>query len=77
VAYDGGSAQLPQVFVTDRRTGAVTAVSTTADGGLPDNYSSQAVLSANGKLVAFGSAATDLVPGDTNEVNDTFVRPVR
>jgi Tol biopolymer transport system component len=77
VAYEGGSAHLPQVFVTDRRTGVVTAVSTTAGGGTPDDYSSQAALSANGRLVAFGSAATDLVPGDTNEVNDTFVRPVR
>jgi Tol biopolymer transport system component len=31
-------------------------------------------ISANGRIVAFSSAATDLVPGDTNAAYDVFVR---
>jgi hypothetical protein len=38
-----------------------------AAGGAPD-------VSANGRLVAFDSAATNLVPDDTNGVTDAFVR---
>lgn len=32
------------------------------------------VISANGRYVVFESAASTLVPGDTNGVNDVFVR---
>ena len=39
--------------------------------------SSQAVLSATGRYVAFVSGAANLVPGDRNHVRDTFVRDLR
>ncbi len=77
VAYEAGTGNQPAVFVTDRRTGAVTAASTAAGGGPADNFSSQPALSGDGGVVAFRSAATNLVPGDTNEVDDTFARPLR
>jgi hypothetical protein len=44
-------------------------------GGVQGNgYSSGWALSADGRLVAFGSLATNLVPSDTNGVTDVFVR---
>jgi Tol biopolymer transport system component len=76
VAYEVHRDGQPQILVTDRRTGVVTAASTAADGSAPDNFSSQPALSGDGRVVAFRSAATNLVPGDTNEVDDTFTRPV-
>jgi Tol biopolymer transport system component len=76
VAYEAGPGNRPEVFVTDRRTGAVTAASTAAGGGPPDDFSSQPALSGDGRLVAYRSAATNLVKGDTNGVDDTFVRAI-
>lgn len=64
---------LPDVVVTDRRTGRSTGVSTGGDresSGAPS-------ISADGRFVVFRSAATNLVPGDTNGVDDVFVRDLR
>lgn len=61
------------VFVHDRQTGATTRVSV-ATGAIQGNNTSRAgFLSENGRLVAFESDATNLVPGDTNGVRDLFV----
>ncbi|MEU7650005.1 RICIN domain-containing protein [Streptomyces huasconensis] len=63
------------VFVHDRQTGKTQRVSTAyADGGDGDHYSSEASLSADGRLTVFSSAASDLVPGDTNATYDVFAR---
>ncbi|MFF2073787.1 hypothetical protein ACFVXG_03410 [Kitasatospora sp. NPDC058162] len=43
----------------------------------PDGASRAAGLSADGRYAVFTSAATNLVPGDTNGVNDVFVRDLR
>jgi len=43
-------------------------------GGDPANAdSSRPTISSNGKFIAFASDATNLVPGDTNDVRDVFV----
>lgn len=61
------------VFVHDRQTGQTTIVST-ALGGLPANSGSgYASISADGRYVAFGSSASNLVLGDTNGYDDIFV----
>jgi len=52
-------------------------VSTAADGTQGDGASSGACLSADGHRVAFVSAATNLVPDDTNGVADVFVKDLR
>jgi len=39
-----------------------------------DEQSNGAAISADGRYVTFSSAATDLVPGDTNGLGDVFVR---
>jgi Tol biopolymer transport system component len=61
------------VFVRDRKTGAITLISRGV-GGTPANGSSQHVsISSNGRLIAFESHASDLVANDTNGDRDVFV----
>jgi Tol biopolymer transport system component len=62
------------VFVHDRETDTTERVSAPADGGEANGASIQAAISADGSHVAFSSVATNLVPGDTNAVQDVFVR---
>ena len=51
-----------------------TQVSVDRQGGEPNGRSSSPVLSADGRFVAFSSSASDMVPGDTNGVQeDIFV----
>jgi WD40 repeat protein len=76
VAFDsrvpGGPAPL-DVFVHDRQTGITERVSVASNGTPGNDYSVNDALSADGRFVAFHSRATNLVPGDTNEVWDVFV----
>jgi hypothetical protein len=67
------------VFVKDVITGTTTRVSVASGGGQGDGASgstgvSNLGVSADGKLVAFQSNATNLVTGDTNATTDIFVR---
>jgi Tol biopolymer transport system component len=66
------------VFVRDRNAGTTTRMSVGLHGGSGNGASSSGVISADGRFVAFGSLATNLVAGDTNGVFDVFVRgPLR
>ncbi len=62
------------VFVRDRVAGTTTRVSVGAGGVQANGASRTPWISANGQFVAFVSSATNLVPGDTNSVDDIFVR---
>jgi len=62
------------VFVRDLKTGTNSRVSVSSASAEGDGASSNGMISANGKFVAFSSAATNLVAGDTNAVGDVFVR---
>ena len=63
------------MFVRDLQTGAITRVSTDANGIQAANGGSdQPSISADGRYVAFGSDASNLVPGDTNGIGDFFVQ---
>jgi len=62
------------VFVRDRLMGTTERVSISASGVQADGKSTEAVISPDGRWVAFSSEATNLVPGDTNGVRDVFVR---
>jgi Tol biopolymer transport system component len=64
-------------FVHDRQTGVTQRVSVAPDGTQGDGDSSNTVLSADGRLVAFWSAATNLVAGDTNGMWDVFVHDLQ
>jgi hypothetical protein len=82
---NGGS----DVFVRDLQTGTTTLVSVNLEGtnsgnngsGVLDNGDGSLGMSADGRIIAFSSDATDLVSNDTNPPNgplqsDVFARPV-
>jgi len=85
VAFCSGSANLApgdtnrrmDVFVRDRVAATTTRVSVGSGGaeGTGSSCSNQgADISTDGRVVAFDSDATNLVPGDTNGTSDVFVR---
>ena len=65
------------VFVRDTLTATTIRVSTTGAGAQANGSSDQATISRDGRYVAFRSAATNLVDGDTNGFTDVFVRDLR
>ena len=65
---------VPDVFVHDNLTGTTTRVSVGSGGAQGDQESVLAAISPSGRLVAFSSAATNLVSGDTNGAYDLFLR---
>ncbi len=82
IAFVGGSGSLApgQVLLRDTCNGAASCtprtlqVALTPAGGQPDAPSAAPAISADGRYVAFESAATNLVPGDTNSASDIFLR---
>jgi Tol biopolymer transport system component len=60
------------VFAHDRRTRETTRVSVSSSGRQASGASQNVAVSADGRFVAFSSAASDLVPGDTNGAWDVF-----
>ena len=61
------------VFVRDRLLGTTTRVSVDSNGTEGDKDSFSPTISADGRLVAFTSHATNLVPNDLNGAVDCFV----
>jgi IPT/TIG domain-containing protein len=61
------------VFVHDRQTGTTERASVATSGGQANGQGDAAVISGDGRVVAFGSIASNLVPGDTNNSYDVFV----
>jgi Tol biopolymer transport system component len=84
VAFSSGSSNLVpgdtsgyfDVFVRDRLTGTTEWVSLSSSGQQGDENSGidGCSISADGRFVAFYSCAHNLVPGDTNQLPDVFVR---
>jgi Tol biopolymer transport system component len=70
----GDANGLADVFVRDRQLGTTVRASVSSQGAEADGASSLACLSADGRFVAFQSAAANLVAGDNNGVDDVFVR---
>jgi Tol biopolymer transport system component len=68
----------PDVFVHDQLTHTTVRVSLSSAGRQSNGASDRGVsISADGRYIAFGSAATNLVSGDTNRRADVFVRDRR
>jgi len=67
------------IYVRDLQTGVVTLVSRASGGagtkGNRDSYNPR--ISANGRYVVFRSNATNLVPEDTDTLEDIFVRDLQ
>jgi Tol biopolymer transport system component len=82
VAFNSGASNLVpgdtngkgDVFVRDTVAGTTMRVSLAADGTQGNEYSTDPSISADGRYVAFYSAAFNLVPGDSNGYEDVFVR---
>lgn len=53
---------------------ATSLVSIAMDGAVGNSRSFQASISSDGRYIAFASVATNLVPGDTNDHADVFLR---
>jgi Tol biopolymer transport system component len=62
------------IFLHDTQTGMTTRVSVASDGSEADDASDTLAISGDGRYIAFYSDAANLVPGDTNNEPDTFVR---
>jgi Tol biopolymer transport system component len=64
------------VFVRDRTAGTTTRVnvSSAGVGANSNSLDLQATISSDGRYVAFDSNADNLVPSDTNQSSDVFVR---
>ncbi|MBL8801983.1 MAG: hypothetical protein JNN27_08315 [Planctomycetes bacterium] len=82
VAFGGGGATLvandfnnaSDVYVVDRSSGALELVSVGLSGVAGALGAGRPALSADGRFVAFVGLAPDYVTGDTNGVDDAFVR---
>jgi uncharacterized repeat protein (TIGR01451 family) len=68
-----GSHQL-HVLVHDRQTGTTERASVDNAGNAGDELSGEPDITPDGRFVTFFSLATNLVPGDTNNRRDIFVR---
>jgi Tol biopolymer transport system component len=83
VAFDSDASNLvsgdtnnrSDVFVHDRNTGTTTRVSVRSNGDQATTGfgSYTASISADGRFVVFLSGASNLIPGDSNGVDDVFV----
>ena len=62
------------VFVRDRWAGATSRVSVSGTGAQGNGRSFDATVSPDGRYVSFSSVASNLVPDDTNGVQDVFLR---
>ncbi len=69
-----GSTPQWDIWVHDRLFGGFVPGVRAPDGSEPDLGTRWPRLSADGRVLAFVSAASNLTPGDTNGVDDVFVR---
>ena len=67
----------PDIFVRDMVAGTTHRVDVNVDHLESNDQSYFSSLSFDGSIAAFSSLATNLVPGDTNGVDDVFVRSMR
>ncbi|GLY08495.1 hypothetical protein [Actinoplanes sp. NBRC 101535] len=65
------------IFLTDRRDGTTRRLSIAANGAQADSASYGPSITADGHFILFYSYAANLVPGDTNGVNDLFLYDTR
>lgn len=72
-AFDAADTNgVDDVIVSDRETGFRGRASYALGGGAPNAKAKDPAVSGNGRYVTWSSTATDIVPGDTNGVEDVF-----
>ena len=72
---DGDDNGMADVFVHDRQTGNTARVSAPVTGGDADGASVATAISGDGRVIAFSSAATNLMSGDDSGAIDLFIAP--
>ncbi|EGK87236.1 Hemolysin-type calcium-binding region [Microcoleus vaginatus FGP-2] len=70
----GDTNETYDIFVRDTLTNTTTRVSVDSAGNQGNSGSDSPSISADGRFVTFDSNASNLVPGDTNDTYDIFVR---
>jgi Tol biopolymer transport system component len=70
----GDTNGVTDIFVRDLVLGTTELISVAADGSWANGPSTDAAITPDGRYVAYLSAATNLVSGDTNRIRDVFVR---
>ncbi len=70
----GDSNGFQDAFIKDRSTGLTSRVNLTVGHDQANDYAMAVDVSNDGRVVAFGSLANNLVPGDVNAQQDVFVR---
>ncbi len=70
----GDTNAVGDVFVRDRQTHVTERASVNSSGAQGNRVSYSPSISADGRFVAFASKAANLVPRDTNNSDDVFVR---
>jgi Tol biopolymer transport system component len=74
LASTGPTSSVTQVYLFDFQTGSNRLVTQGYDGVSPGNDNSDSIdISSGGRFIAFRSASTNLVYGDTNGVPDVFL----
>lgn len=73
----GNDSGQTQIYVKDLQTGAVYRASSDSNGNAANGYSSIAYISPDGRYVAFGSNADNLVEGDNNGVTDIYLKDLQ
>lgn len=68
-----GARRMPGIFLRDRTLELTIRVDRAAGGGSPDGPSSAPFISADGRYVAFVSAATNITAADRNRSADVFL----
>jgi len=69
----GDTNHVADIFVRDREAGTTERITYSNWGEQTDQGSMAPAISGNGNVVAYISWATNLVPGDTNNIEDLFV----
>lgn len=75
--FAGDTNSAADVFLRDLNSGELSLISISTNG-LPGNGASRsAVMTPDGRYVAFVSEANNLVPGDSNRIADVFLRDMQ
>ncbi|MGO8930934.1 MAG: hypothetical protein ACLQU3_29100 [Limisphaerales bacterium] len=70
----GDTNNASDVYLRDLSNGTTVLISVQTNGGWANGPSGSAVMTPDGRYIAFSSAASDLVANDTNGIPDIFVR---
>jgi WD40-like Beta Propeller Repeat len=71
--YYTGAGHCRDIFVYDRSTQQIARASVDSTGNEANKLSLEAVISPDGRYLAFWSAASNLVANDTNNARDVFI----